>query len=275
MISGGVFHGPRKKECHFRIFAVPGNRPGLDLKTGIAFFLLFFFLGGNALGAKFSAGSSLSVQEEYNDNVYLTEKNRTADYITKVLPHLDLDYEAPFWKWNAAYTMDFQHYANGSVSDNVAHDLNVGSRLEPLRKHLYVDVTERYTRTSLSLTRNYSQESLFVNQSDTNDFTVTPHFTIRPGVGKKVDLGYAYENTWYKSPLAVSKQEGRFYAEAKDKATRRLILSAGAFYLMNHNDIENYHEIGVHAGPRYRYAPGSDIFLTWATASSVFETAAR
>ncbi|MDA8387529.1 MAG: TIGR03016 family PEP-CTERM system-associated outer membrane protein [Nitrospiraceae bacterium] len=232
-------------------------------KTGqIVLFLLLVFLVSGAQAAKFSAKASLSTQEEYNDNIYLTEKNRTTDYITKVLPSLALDYKAPLWKWHGAYTLDFQHYANGSVADNFAHDLNVTNRIEPLRKFFYIDMTEQYTRTSLSLTRNYSQESLFVNQTDVNNFAVTPHFTLRPGAHTKVALGYTYQNTWYKSPSGVNKQDNSIYAEATDKASRNLELSAGAIYLMEHNDVEDYHKIDLHAGSRYRFAPDSYIFLT-------------
>ena len=234
------------------------------MKTGrVALFLLFFLssLAGGAWGAKFNVKSSMSVQEQYNDNIFLTEKNKTSDFITTALPHLDLKYKTPFWKWNAAYTMTYQHYADGTVSDNFWHNLNVTNRLEPIRGFFYIDTTEQYTRTSLSLTRNYAQVSPFVNQTDTNDFTVTPHFKLRPWAGGSVDLGYTYTNLWYKSALATGKQENEVYAEAKDQVTRNLGLTAGGDYLVDHNNIEDYHEADMHAGLRYRYALNSHIFI--------------
>ncbi|MDA8172788.1 MAG: TIGR03016 family PEP-CTERM system-associated outer membrane protein [Nitrospiraceae bacterium] len=233
------------------------------MKTGqIALFLLLVFFASGAQGAKFSARSSLSVDEEYNDNIYLTERGRTTDYITRLMPSLGLNYKAPLWKWDLAYTLDFRHYLHGSVSDNFAHDLNLNNSTELLKKFFYLDVKEQYTRSSLSLTRNYTQESLFVNQSDRNDVAVTPHFTLRPGSGTTVDVGYTYENIWYKESTAVKKQDNNFYAEAKKEASDNLELTAGALYQIDHNDIENFNKTDLHAGAKYKYAPDCYLFLT-------------
>ena len=170
-----------------------------------ALFLTAVFFLPDAHGAEFNAKSSVSVSEQYNDNIYLTESGRTTDYITRVLPSFDLNYKAPLWKWDMAYTLDYRHYANGSVADNFAHDLLLDNSTELLKKFFYLDVKEQYTRASLSLTRNYTQESLFVNQSDRNDAVITPHFVFRPGAETTMDLGYTYENIWYKNSLATKK----------------------------------------------------------------------
>ena len=227
-----------------------------------ALLLLLVFSGRDAWGAKFSAQSSVSVSEQYNDNIYLTDKDRTTDYITQVLPSLNLDYKAPLWKWGLAYTLDFRHYLNGSVSDNFAHNLTLNNSTELLRKLFYLDVSERYTRSSLSLTRNYTQESLFVNQTDRNDFTAAPHFTLRPGNGTTLDIGYTYENIWYKNSSGINKQDSSLHADAKTEASQNLELTAGVLYLWEQNDIENFNKTNLYVGAKYRYAPDSHLFFT-------------
>ena len=227
-----------------------------------ALFLTAVFFLPDAHGAEFNAKSSVSVSEQYNDNIYLTESGRTTDYITRVLPSFDLNYKAPLWKWDMAYTLDYRHYANGSVADNFAHDLLLDNSTELLKKFFYLDVKEQYTRASLSLTRNYTQESLFVNQSDRNDAVITPHFVFRPGAETTMDLGYTYENIWYKNSLATKKQDHSVHVEVKDNASEKLELSAGAAYLIEKNDIEDFNKIDLHAGSKYTYAPGSYVFFT-------------
>ncbi|MDA8087084.1 MAG: TIGR03016 family PEP-CTERM system-associated outer membrane protein [Nitrospiraceae bacterium] len=236
-------------------------RAGFLKIWGAALFLLLIFHVRGASGAQFSAKSSLSVDEEYNDNVYLTEKDRTTDYITRVLPSLSFGYKAPLWNWDLAYTMDYRHYLNGSVGDNFANDLSVTNSTQLIKKFFYLDAKELYTRSSLSLTRNYTQESLFVNQTDRNEFDLTPHFTLRPGSGTKVDVGYTYQNIWYKSSLAVSKQDNGVYAEAKKAVSPNLEINAGALYHVDNNDIEDYNKTYAHAGSKYTYAPGCYLFF--------------
>ncbi|MDA8091243.1 MAG: TIGR03016 family PEP-CTERM system-associated outer membrane protein [Nitrospiraceae bacterium] len=223
--------------------------------------ILFMLPVWEAQGAGFTAKTSFSVQEQYNDNIFLTDKDRTTDYITRALPSLALDYKAPLWNWDLSYTLDYRHYLDHSVADNFAHDLNFHNSTELVKKSLFIDVSDTYTKASLSLLRDYTQVSLFVNQSDRNAFTVTPHFTLRPSSSTTVDTGYTYQNIWYKSSAGVKKTDNIVYTNATVEMSPLLEFTAGGQYLMDQNNIQDYSKLNFYAGPKYTYSPDSYFFF--------------
>lgn len=224
-----------------------------------------------AWGGQFTAKSSFSVQEQYNDNVFLTEKDRKTDYITSLIPSLTLDYKAPLWKWDLAYSVDYLHFLNNSESDNFEQNINLQNSTQLIKKFFYIDASDTYAKTSLSLTRNYSRLSYFLNQTDQNIFTVKPHFRFRPGDATTVDAGYSYQNIWYRNSLAVNKSDNSFYVEAKDELSPSLEISAGGIYSSEQNSLQNYDEINFHAGSRYSYSSGGDIFFSFGNDSYHFD----
>ncbi len=222
-------------------------------------------------GGQFSASPSFSMQEQFNDNIFLTDKDRKTDYITRLIPSMALDYDAPLWKWDLAYSLDYRHFLDNSVNDNFAQNVNLQNSTQLMKKFFYIDASDTYAKTSLSLTRNYNRVSLFLNQTDQNIFTMKPHFTFRPGRTATIDAGYAYQNIWYKNALAVKKSGNSFYAEAKDELSPSLEVSAGGIYSSDLNNIQNYDEINFHAGSRYWYSHGSDLFFAFGNDSFHFD----
>ncbi|MDA8155536.1 MAG: TIGR03016 family PEP-CTERM system-associated outer membrane protein [Actinomycetota bacterium] len=219
---------------------------------------------------QFSISPSFSVQEQFDDNVFLTEKDRKADYITRLIPSVVLDYKAPLWNWNLAYSLDFRHFAKNTVSDNFAQNINLQNSTELIKKLFYIDASDTYAKTSLSLPINYSQQSLFLNQTDQNIATLKPYFKLKTGQSTTVAAGYSYQNIWYKSGLGVKKSVNSVFVEAKDDVSHSFELSAGGLYLADSNGLQDYYDTDVHVGSRYVYSNGSDLFFTFGHGNYVF-----
>jgi hypothetical protein len=121
-------------------------------------------------------------------------------------------------------------------------------------------VLDRYERVSLDVARDYTQESLFVNQTDENVFTVNPYFVMRSESRFTPILGYKYVNTWYKQSQGISTVEHIGYAEMITDLSSNVTFTIGVQYTQDTNNVQDYNKADVYAGPRYTYAPNSYVY---------------
>lgn len=203
---------------------------------------------------------SLAVSEEYTDNVFESQSNKRADYITRVLPGLAMTYKAPFWDWNLDYNFDYRYYAKGSRKDDNTHEINAKGLLKIVDDRLFLEVSDVYRRVSLDVTRDTTSESLFVNQTDQNTGIVSPYLVLHPGSRMTVKTGYRYVNTWYNDPRATSKQDHVAFINNSYEFSPKFFLTAD--YSFSREDASQYgldrHQPSI--GPRYEYADKSFIF---------------
>lgn len=231
----------------------------LKLFCGTACVLL---LGAvQAQGADFSVKPSLSVSEEYTDNVFESNLNKRSDYITRLQPGLALKYNAPLWDWDLGYGFDYRYYVRGSRNDDTTHNINAKGLVKIIDEVLFLELSDVYKRVSLDVTRDNTNESLYSNQSDQNIGIVSPYLVLHPTSHLTLKTGYRYINTWYKDPQAIDKQDhigfinssyeltSKFFLTVDYTFTREIPLSNSSFYR---------HE--AYLGPRYEYADKSFIY---------------
>src|SRR5574337_1783207 len=84
-------------------------------------------------GAEFSVQPSLTLSEEYNDNIFLSPKEPVHDYISRLVPSIHAVYDAPAWQWNLAYAFDYRYYRYESKRHDSTHDLLFANRSEERR----------------------------------------------------------------------------------------------------------------------------------------------
>lgn len=237
------------------------------------FFVLV--LTGAAGAAEFEIHPSLTVGEEYTDNVFETRDNRVGDYITRVLPGAALKYRAPLWDWDIGYMFDYRYYARGSRDEDTTHNLAAKGLVRVVDEFAFIDLSDTYSRVSLDVTRDTSQESLFVNQSDQNTFAASPYLLWRLGSQARLKTGYRYMNTWYRSPSGVDKTDQGAFAEVTHEFSPKASVAAGYSFTHRDTDINDFDKHDAYAGGRYEYAEKSFIFaqvgyswLRYSTASS-------
>jgi hypothetical protein len=228
-------------------------------------FLQFAF-APSAGGAEFSAHPSITVSEEYTDNVFASRDNKRTDYITRVLPGIALKYNAPFWDWDIAYNYDYRYYARNSRKNDDTHDLLGKGFVKIIDDLFFLDISDTYRRVSLDVTRDRTQESLFLNQSDSNIITASPYFLFRPGRQTTVKTGYRYTNVWYRDPTAVDKREHTGFVTVTYDLSSRLSLSAD-YAFTQQNSVNAYKKHAPYLGIRYEYSDKSFVFAqggyTW------------
>ena len=215
-----------------------------------------------AESAVFTIKPSLLISEEYNDNIFLERRDKSDDYITRLMPSITLNYETGLWKWDVKYTLDYRYYVKNSIEDDLTHNLEAETRLELLKERLFVIVRDEYSRVSLDVTRDFTRESLFLNQSDRNIFTLNPYFILRPSQVITVTTGYEYVNTWYEEDIAIDRIDNIAYIKSTYELSPRLILNAGYRFTQEENDVEDYTKNDIYIGSKYEYAEGSFLFFT-------------
>ena len=234
--------------------------------------MIFWFLMGpaslfpvgpnDAEGAEFNVVPSIMVGEEYNDNVFLTRYNKLDDYITRVIPAFDLKYKTSLWDMKLVLSYDYRYYAKGTKTDDSTYRVDFKDHSELINNFFFIDILDKYDRVSESVARDFTTQSLFVNQTDTNVFTFNPYFVITNESRFTPILGYRYVNTWYKQPNSIDTIENIGYAEIITTLSSNLTFTAGVTYTQGENRVENYDRLEIYAGPAYTYAPYSFIYFT-------------
>jgi hypothetical protein len=210
-------------------------------------------------GSEFRVQPSILLSEEYNDNVLLTAKNRYDDYITRTAPSLSVVYRAPNWEWNIAGNYNYLYYAKKTISDDSYYTLDLTTKNRIVADILFLDVNDQYSRVSLDVTRDYTQESNFVNQSDRNLLTINPYFVLKPFSHMTVTTGYIYMDTWYKDPLAIDRTDHIGYTDVRQDLSPRSAMIAGVRHTLDINTVEGYTQDDLYLGLYYEYAENSTV----------------
>lgn len=210
---------------------------------------------------------ALMLSEEYNDNIRLTPNDPAhglvpvTDYITRVIPSINLVYKAPLWDWNVAYAYDYRYYAKKTVAGDSTHTLNLVNHTRILKEFFFLDVNDNYLRVSTDVLHDYTQQSIFVNQSDTNVLTVKPYLTFNLSSRMTATAGYQYRNVWYKDPALIDRVDHSTFADINEELSPRTIMTASVKYTYGLNKILDYNRTDISAGPRYEYAEGSTLWF--------------
>jgi putative secretion ATPase (PEP-CTERM system associated) len=234
------------------------------------------FLSTLAGAADYKLHPSLTVGEEYTDNVFETGTNKREDYITRIRPGIAWLHKAPLWDWDINYAFDYRYYARGSRSDDTTHNLAAKGLVKIVEGFMFLDLSDTYSRVSLDVSRDTSEESLFVNQTDRNTFTASPYFLWRLGTLATLKTGYRYVNTWYREPTGVDKREQSAFADLTHEFSTKASVTAG--YTFTHQDtgFNDYDKHDAYAGGRYEYADKSFVYaqagnswITYSTTGSI------
>ncbi len=219
----------------------------------------------DAAGSEFRIQPGIIVGEEYNDNIFLAPENRNYDYISRIAPSIKLVYSVPLWDWDVSYLYDYHYYARYidlNASKYQPNFFNLKNHTRIKDEYVFLDVKDNYSRISLDMTRDFTQESSFVNQTDRNILTVDPYFILRPTSQMTVTTGYTYSNIWYKDPAAINQENNIVYTGLQQDLSQRSIMTAGIRHTQNRNGTQDYKQDDVYLGQRYEYGENSTLSVT-------------
>ncbi len=89
----------------------------------VAIAVFIFFQAAAVMAYEFNPGISLSLSEEYNDNIFLGHSDRKSDFITYVSPGAYLSLRsAGGSEFRVDYSPSFNYYASQSGQNNTSHN---------------------------------------------------------------------------------------------------------------------------------------------------------
>ena len=210
--------------------------------------------------ANFDLVPSLTVSEEWNDNIFETAANRRTDFITRAQPGFTSRYQAPVWRWDMGYAFDYHHYARGSRGDEYTHNADLRGTVTLLDNLLFLDVSDTYHRVTLDVARTVvTESSLFLNQTDQNNAAVSPYLQWRLGQKNSLRTGYRFTDIRYWGD-GVERQEHGAFADFSHEVTAKFSLSAGYAYTRLESEPTRFDKHDVSGGFRYEYADRSFVF---------------
>lgn len=196
---------------------------------GVILFVLLVFPGQGVYGAEFTIRPSIDLIQEYNDNIYLSRDNRESDFISRVMPALNMNYRTPFWNWQFDYTLNWWYYHKLGRSFD-SHNLNLTSDMNIIDNFLYLNVSDVYSNVALDERSVSSDDNLNVNRTDTNSFTISPYIRYRITPVTTLATGYRYTNIWYREEGGINRQMHTGYVTIERVFSPNFNAAIGAEY---------------------------------------------
>ena len=224
---------------------------------------------GRAEGFKLSP--SLTASGIYDDNFFNDPDRRRTEYIARFMPALDGSYEGPRISLDLSYTLDYRFYLKGERSDEDVHFLDAGGVAALYRQILFLEIRNELSRVSLDAARDFREESLFLNQSDRNVFSVSPYFELAPSLRDRIRGGYRFVDIRY-SGIGVDRQNHIAFVEGTRELTARTTARIGYQFLTEHSDLFDHDKHDLYAGLRSQISENLSVFGTLGHTWIDFET---
>lgn len=209
---------------------------------------------------------SVTVMEIYDDNLYNDEEDEVSEFVTRIMPTIALEYQAPRAEMDLAYTLDYRYYLKGERNNEDVHFLDALSLLN-WKEKAFLEIADRYSRVSLDSARDYREESLFSNQSNQNIFSVSPYLRLSPTARTDVKGGYQYVKTDYEEEEGDDSVDHIFFLEGAREVGQRTTARLGYKYIDQTSDVDDHSKQDVWSSLRHEYGEDSYVFgslgYTW------------
>lgn len=160
--------------------------------------------------AELKVTPSISIREEYDDNIFLSSDDEEGDFITSIYPLINLSYTTNFMTLSLDYGMNFRFYMhNSDLNETDLADTQrakLDSTLSLYREILFIKVFDEYARIPIDVRRQTAIDNPFVNMTDINRFRINPYLELPLSSTLKLRTGYSYENIWYRDEAGDSAQ---------------------------------------------------------------------
>ena len=207
---------------------------------------------------------SITLREEYNDNIFLTPSNEEDDYITSIHPAVNMTYNIRLLTLSMDYGLNFRFYADHTERNETSLSKTQRARLEttvsPYKDIFFIKVSDEYKRVSIDERRQITLENAFVNMTDSNNFFINPYIEYPLSGTLKARTGYRYTNIWYKEKEGNDVENHTGTVDLEKGLSAKITTSLSYSYLFYRpKKTEDYDKQDVTLGITYQINP--DLFL--------------
>jgi uncharacterized protein (PEP-CTERM system associated) len=102
--------------------------------------LMLLALQAEAGAAEWTVSPGIGLRETYSDNIGLTaDATARSDWVTELIPRLDVAASGPQFKLNGYYALHYLHYQRDTSPSRTLHDAGANANANLLKDWLYVD----------------------------------------------------------------------------------------------------------------------------------------
>ena len=236
----------------------------------ILFFVLVFCLSLTDLSwAGFKVSPSISLREEYNDNIFLTPRDEEDDFITNIYPAINISYNSNLLTLSLDYGLNFWFYADHpDLNETNTQRAKLETTLSPYKDIFFIRVFDEYQRVTIDERRQVALDNIFVNLTDSNRFLINPYFEYPLSGTLKARIGYSYENIWYKAKEGDDTDNHLATVSLIKELTPKISTSLSYSYsVYNPKRTEDYDRQNAILGINYQVSPkltlNGEIGQTW------------
>ena len=190
--------------------------------------------------AAFEFHPSLNLEEEYNDNLYLTDSNEEDDWITTVEPGFRLLFNNRSVDASIDYSLHYRFYLdNNQENEESFKDVQRAnaSALFFSGRPFTLQLSESISREALDDRRNNADYNDLVNRTTVYHTVVTPQYRLEFDPTLALVLGYGYDRKDYVDPQGNDTEEhsGRVNLE-KTLSSATTVYGGYAYRVFNSDD---------------------------------------
>jgi hypothetical protein len=158
---------------------------------------------------------SISVDEEYNDNLFLDKTDKVSDYITTVSPAFNLSFLSQHTTLGLSYSSGFVWYAENSdlnqTTPRQAGSLTLGQELS---QHWSLNLSDTYLRTEQEINNLAGYEDIEGVRHDRKPYWVNSgNVALNYSFGPQDTVSFGYRNSYLENEsdtLDNGMQQGAF-----------------------------------------------------------------
>lgn len=227
----------------------------------LALFLVSPLLYAPDSAAEYALEKSLSVKEEYNDNIFLSETNTQEDFITTITPSFKLAYHVPWIELAFDYGLNFRLYADhtdqNETSLNRTQEAKFDTMLSLYKEILFLRVSDEYSRVALDQREKIALGNILVNMTDRNYFGFNP-FVQYPLTGTvNARASYTYVNKWYRDNPESDLFDHTLEVSITKEFSERVSSTVSYNYLFHRPELflDRYNNQNATLGFQYQVTP--------------------
>jgi hypothetical protein len=229
------------------------NRRGIILFSLVIFCLIL----SSPVWGEFKLTPSISIREEYDDNIFLTADNEKGDFITSIYPSISLGYTSNLLTLSLDYGVNFRFYLHNSDQNETdltnTQRAKLDSTVSLYRDIFFIKVFDEYARVPIDVRKQTAINNQFVNMTDSNHFLVNPYILYPLSGTLQAKAGYSYENVWYKDKAGDDLQSHLMTIGLIKEFSPKLSTSLFYTYSINNYKItEDYDRQDIVFGMNYQ-----------------------
>ena len=208
----------------------------------------------------------VTVEEEYNDNIYLSDSGEESDWITTIEPGIQLLYKGRSIDATIDYSLHYRFYLdNNQENEESFKDVQRAnaSVLFFEGRPFTLQLNETISRETLDERRNSAAYNDIVNRTTAYHTVVRPQYRLEFNPTLALVLGYGYDRKDYVDPQGDDTEEHSGDVSLEKTLSSATTIYGGYVYRVFNSDdpAEDFDRQDYHLGVRHRLGARTTLAL--------------